>query len=159
MTPKAENAYLKIAASFLAGTLMSLGVYIYTHDQDQVSGDLDEVQTKVSNADTEMHKTKDDLLEKVYNLSLMSNEKIGELQKSDIRAEGQYKLLEHKVDNMIKSSEANRILYMSKFEAHDKRIAILEEHDEEYAKALAEYRASKKEKEERKVGLFGGVNY
>ena len=122
MTPKIENTYLKVISSFLLGGLISLGAYTYTQDKEGVGGDLHSVkQDIISVEETDKH-----LIEKMYNLIIISNEKISDLKESDARTIGQYEVLSLKFDNMAKTSAEDRELFLKKLENHEDRLVKLE---------------------------------
>lgn len=123
-----DNFLREYAMSIFITLMSSIGYlcfYIYDHSQDEVH----DTSHKVDDVQTRQWEDKFETIDKMYNLVMISNEKISDLKVNAATSEGNYRELSLKVDTFIESTKEDRKFYMSKFDDYEKRIVRLEKSD------------------------------
>lgn len=123
-----DNFIREYAMSIFITLLSSIGylcIYIYSHSQDEMHDNTESVDV----IKEKQWENKFETIDKMYNLMMISNEKISDLKVNAATSEGNYRELATKVDNFIESTREDRKFYMSKFEDHEKRLLRLEKNE------------------------------
>ena len=134
------NKVLLVVSTTLFTSIVGLICYLYINDTEDLQKSIDEdhkeqlrIERRVDDAIESvleskhgMLVTKNTLLEKIYNESIDTNNKINDIKTNSEIANKNYEVLSAKFDNFVIQSATDREVFVKKLEDHEQRLGLLE---------------------------------